>query len=109
MITIYIKDLIVEAKHGFHPHEKEQPQRFKINVELEIETMSVKTDNLDDTLNWSKLRDQVVDITVNNSFNLIEKLAQAIADQLLTDKRVKKVSVSIDKLDAFPNGTPGAR
>jgi FolB domain-containing protein len=109
MIAIYIKDLVVEAKHGWHPHEKTKDQRFKISVELQTETKSTKTDELDDTLNWSALRDQIVAVIKNNSFNLVEKLAQAIAEDLLTNGSVEKVTVSVDKLDAFANGVPGVR
>jgi dihydroneopterin aldolase len=109
MTTLYIKDLVVEARHGFHPHEKEKAQRFKISVELAIETTATETDQLEDTLNWSEIRDQIVAVVNNNSFNLIERLAKAIADDLLTNSAIQTVTVSIDKLDAFPNGVPGVR
>jgi dihydroneopterin aldolase len=109
MITIYIKDLIVGAKHGWHPHEKQREQRFKISVEMETETRANQTDQLEDTFNWSQMRDQIVAVTKNNSFNLVEKLAQAIADELLKERRIQKVKVVIDKLDAFDNGVPGVR
>jgi dihydroneopterin aldolase len=109
MITIYIKDLVVKAKHGVHAQEKEQTQRFKINVELTFETSAAQTDNIDDTLNWSEIRDQIVSVTKNNSFNLVEKLAKAITEELLANTRIQKVIVEVDKLDAFPSGVPGVR
>ena len=110
MAVIYIRDLEVEAKHGVHPHEKAMAQRFSITVELTVDiAQAALSDDLADTLNWSHLRDTIVATAQNNSFNLVEKLAQEIADQLLQDKRIQKLTVAIDKLDAFDNGVPGVR
>ena len=109
MAVIYIKDLVVEAKHGLHPHEKTQSQRFRISVELTVTDTATDSDKIEDTLNWSTLRDQLIDTVQKNSFNLIERLAKAVGDKLLSNKGVQNVSVSIDKLDAFDNGVPGIR
>ena len=110
MPIIYIKDLVVEAKHGVHQHEKDRAQRFSITVELTIDNArAADTDNLDDTINWSELRDLIVDTVQNNSFNLLERLAQTIADRILEDPRVQNLSLSIDKPDAFTSGIPGVR
>lgn len=109
MLTIYIKDLVVEAKHGVKPEEKRHTQSFVFNVELTIDSRAGVTDDLADTVNYSDVKKIITDIAQNNSFNLIEKLAQAIADRILRDKRVKKVIISIDKPDVYDNGTPGIR
>ena len=110
MPVLYIKDLVVEGKHGVLPHEKETAQRFKVTAELTIDTSRAsRSDGLADTINWSELRDTIVNIVQNESFGLIERLAQELADQILTDKRVEKLVLSVDKLDAFPRGVPGIR
>jgi dihydroneopterin aldolase len=109
MITVYIKDLVVSGTHGWHDHEKTTPQRFSVFVELEVETQAGQTDRLEDTVNWSGIRDQIIDIVENNSFSLIEKLAQTIADTLISDSKIKKSTVSVDKLEAFSSGIPGVR
>jgi dihydroneopterin aldolase len=110
MPVIYIKDLVVEAKHGVHQHEKQQAQRFIISVELAVDTArAAQTDDLNDTINWSEVRDIIVETVQTNSFNLLERLAQVIADRILADKRAQSLVISIDKPDAFPSGTPGVR
>jgi dihydroneopterin aldolase len=110
MSVIYIKDLVVEARHGIHEHEKAKSQRFIINLELTVDlTRAAASDDLADTLNYSELKQAIIDITQNNSFNLIERLAGAIADELLADTRIQKLSLAIDKPDAFKNGSPGIR
>lgn len=110
MLTIYLKDLIVTAKHGVHQHEKIHAQRFSVTVEVLLETSANTSDRLEDTLNWSDLRQVVINVVQSTSFNLIERLAQHIADEILkTDNRINKLTVAIDKLDAFESGVPGIK
>jgi dihydroneopterin aldolase len=110
MTVIYIKDLVVEGRHGVHQREKDNPQRFSINVEATIDNAKAGlSDDLADTLDWSRLRAAIIDTVQNNSFNLVERLAGEIAAQILLEKRVRKLVLSVDKPDAFKTGVPGVR
>jgi dihydroneopterin aldolase len=110
MAVIYIKDLAVSGKHGLHSEEKIKTQRFRISVELSVNSDAAASDSEKDMVDWSAVRDLIVDIVQDKSFNLVEKLAQEIADEILKlDSRIQKVIVSIDKLDAFDSGYPGVR
>ena len=110
MTTLHIKDLIIEAKHGVHNHEKRTKQRFQVSVELDVDlSRAATTDNLADSLDWSILRDEIITIVQTNSFNLMERLAQVIAEAMLKHHGVNQVSVTIDKIDAFKSGVPGVR
>lgn len=110
MLTVCIKDLVIKAKHGVKPEEKEHAQRFVFNIELTVnDNPAGISDDLADTINYSEVKKAIIDIARNNSFNLIEKLAQTVADRLLADGRVKKVVVRIDKPNVWDNGVPGIR
>jgi dihydroneopterin aldolase len=110
MSSLYIKDLIIEAKHGMHDSEKQTKQRFVVSVELTLDlSRAAQSDNLANTIDWLSLRKEIITITKNNSFNLVERLAQVIADAMLRHHGVSGVSVSIDKVDAFASGVPGVR
>lgn len=110
MLTVCIKDLVVEAKHGVHQKEKQQPQRFIFNVELTLDSARAGiSDDLADTLDYSGLRRMIIDVAQKNSFNLIERLAREVADQILADKRILRAVISIDKPDVYGNGTPGVK
>lgn len=107
MSHIFLNDLIISAKHGVHQREKEKAQRFKINLSLEVDTAKAFTsDNVEDTVNYSELRTKTIAIVENNSFDLIERLAQEISTTLLSDKRIKELTISIAKLDVFETGIP---
>jgi dihydroneopterin aldolase len=110
-LTIFIRDLVVSGTHGVHEHEKRSPQRFKITVELEIagDSKALASDQLEDTLDWSRLRDDIVHIVENETYDLMERLAMEIANKLLAGRGVAGAVVTIDKLDAFETGVPGVR
>lgn len=110
MTSLHIKDLIIEAKHGVRGHEKQTNQRFRVSVELTLDLrQAAASDNLADSLDWSTLRDEIVAIVQGQSFNLMERLAQVIADAMLKHRGVNEVSVTVDKIDAFSSGIPGIR
>ncbi len=109
-LRVYIKDLVVAGRHGVHDHEKESPQRFKISVELGmIGAKATISDNLQDTADWSRLKNEIIKIVEGKSYNLMERLAMEIAAKMLGDKHVAKAVVTIDKIDAFESGIPGVR
>jgi FolB domain-containing protein len=110
MSSLYIKDLIIEAKHGVHDHEKQTKQRFLVSVELTIDlSRAAQSDDLADSLDWLLLKNEIVTIVQGNSFNLMERLAQVIAEAMLKHHGVQEASVAIDKIDAFESGIPGIR
>jgi dihydroneopterin aldolase len=110
MSSLYIKDLIIEAKHGVHDHEKQTKQRFLVSVELTLDlSRASQSDDLADSLDWSLLKDEITAIVQDNSFNLMERLAQVIAEAMLQHRGVSEVSVAIDKIEAFTSGIPGVR
>lgn len=107
-LKLYIRDLVVAGTHGVHDHEKESPQRFSISVELTVaRSKAIVSDDLTDTHDWSHLRQDIIGIVENKSYNLMERLAMEIAAKILEDKRLSKVKVTIDKVDAFESGIPG--
>ncbi|MDB5167596.1 MAG: folB [Candidatus Saccharibacteria bacterium] len=108
MSKIYLKDLVIDAKHGVYDHEKVTEQRFKIDLTLEVDNeLAFESDNVSDTIDYAYVRQTVINTVQTTSFSLIERLAQEIADQILTDKRILEATIAIYKLDAFETGIPG--
>lgn len=109
-LTLFIKDLVIAGTHGVHDHEKESPQRFCVTVELHTpKSKAPISDNLADTVDWSRLREDIIKIVEGKTYNLTERLAMEIAAKMLEDKRITKAVVTIDKIDAFESGAPGVR
>jgi dihydroneopterin aldolase len=96
------------ARHGVLPQEKEEPQRFEVDVILHADlARAAETDALADTIDYSALRDLVAAIVTGPAFDLIEALAGAIARAVLaaTDPAlVDAVEVRVRKPDAPIDG-----
>ncbi|SKA87634.1 dihydroneopterin aldolase / 2-amino-4-hydroxy-6-hydroxymethyldihydropteridine diphosphokinase [Clostridium sp. USBA 49] len=84
MDKIYIKDLEVYAFHGVNKEEKNMGQKFLISIEISLSLREAgKTDNLNATVNYAKLCHDIEREFTKESYNLIEKSAEALANFIL--------------------------
>ncbi len=108
MDTIYLKNYVVVAKHGYYKEEHAKAQRFVVSVAA---TCSIKdagvSDDLKETLNYEFIRKSVHDILMQSPHNLIESLAEEIAAKILTHSKVSSVEVDISKPDLWNDCIPG--
>jgi 7,8-dihydroneopterin aldolase/epimerase/oxygenase len=108
MDRIFIERLSLKGKHGVHDREREVEQEFLFDIAVECDTQKAgSTDHLADTLDYVRFRDIAREVVEENSFYLIEKLAETVAQKILEDVRVLTVSVTIRKPAALESGVPG--
>ena len=75
---------------------------------MEVDTkVAAKSDNLEHALDYAPVKNKIVEIIQNNSFYLIERLADTIASEILKDKRISKVELIIRKTAVWDNSVPG--
>jgi dihydroneopterin aldolase len=106
---MFLRDLVLAASIGVHPHEHAAPQRVRINVDLEVEDdgarplsrRPVGRDELARVVDYEKLADTVRSIVRAGHVRLVETLAERIAEACLVDKRVHLARVRVEKLDIF--------
>ena len=107
--TIHLRDLTITATHGVNAAEQQTPQRFRVSVELTVDVARAAVgDRLEDTVDWSQIRDSVQRSVTMHRFSLVERLARQVGVDLLDlDGRIEHVAVTVEKLDAFADGVPG--
>lgn len=89
------------AHHGVFEFEKRQGQKFVVDLTLGIDTRpAAATDDLRETVNYGTLVDSVKAAVESDPVDLIETVAQRIADVCLTDDRVLWAQVTLHKPDA---------
>ena len=87
--------------HGVFDFERRQGQAFVIDLTLAVETASAAaSDDLRDTVDYGSLVAAVKAAVERDPVDLIETLAQRIADVCLLDGRVEWVRVTVHKPDA---------
>lgn len=106
MDIIFIKDLVFMGRHGVGARERKEPQRFGVDIRIEQEPADWK-DDIRNTYNYVKAREIARRYIEERSFKLIETIAEGIAKEVLAHRLVHKVSVTVRKLDIFPDGVGG--
>lgn len=99
MDRIFLRGMRFMACHGVLPHEREIPQPFEVDVELGLSLRAAgESDDLGNTVNYAKVYRTVSSIMNEGSKQLIEAVAEEIADDLLRDFDVLRwVRVTVHK------------
>ena len=102
MDKILIRGLEISACHGVKDFEKVTPQRFIFDADVKCDFYgAAKTDDIDDTVNYSHICKTIDEITKGKVFNLIEKLAYECAFAVMEKfERVQGVKLTVHKPDA---------
>ncbi|MGN1372780.1 MAG: 2-amino-4-hydroxy-6-hydroxymethyldihydropteridine diphosphokinase [Candidatus Coproplasma sp.] len=99
MREINIKGIKVSACHGVLESEKTSPQPFVFDVAIDCDISSpALTDNVKDTVDYAEVCTIVTNYCKKHSFNLIERLANGVAEEII--KRfniIKAVEVTVHK------------
>lgn len=98
MDVIHIRRLEIFANHGVIPEENTLGQKFIISADLYKDLRAAgKTDNLKETIHYGRAAVLIKQISEKSVFQLIEKLAEEIADALLKNFPLEKVKIVIEK------------
>ncbi len=96
---IEIRELRLMALCGLLPEERDrrQPLSFDLDIEADL-TAAATTDNIQDTVHYGLICETVAAIIEEEQFDLLEKCAEKVAENILGFDRVNKVMVSVKKL-----------
>lgn len=95
---IQLTGLTVFGRHGVFEHERESGQEFVIDLRLQLGLAdAAASDDVTDTVHYGELAEKVAAVVAGEPVNLIETLAERIADVVLADTRVQQVAVTVHK------------
>jgi dihydroneopterin aldolase len=93
----------VRAKgyHGVYEHERRTGQDFVVDATLFLDTArAAETDEVTDTVHYGQVAERIVAVIEGQPVNLLERLAQLVADALLAEHGVRRVRVTVHKPEA---------
>jgi dihydroneopterin aldolase len=105
-VTIELRGLRLRGRHGVYPHEKEQGQDFVFDVQLDVGERGL-SDRLDDAVDYSEVARTVQEVSDARSYDLLEALAAAVADELLRRFGAERAVVRVTKPAVKPGGLDG--
>ena len=95
---IELRGLRAHARHGVYAIERQRGQVFRVDVVLGLDTRpAAASDDLADTVDYGALARDVLGVVEGEPVDLIETLAQRIADVCLVDERVQWTEVTVHK------------
>jgi dihydroneopterin aldolase len=98
---IVLTGLTVHGNHGVFDFERRDGQDFVVDVDLELDTTpAAASDDVADTVHYGDLADALAKVVGGEAVNLLETLAQRLADVCLADGRVTAATVTVHKPQA---------
>jgi dihydroneopterin aldolase len=98
---VTLRGLSVRGHHGVFAHERENGQIFVVDLVLGLDTApAAATDDLAATVHYGVIAEEVAAVVSGDRVDLIETLAQRIADTCLGHAVVEEVEVTVHKPDA---------
>ncbi len=102
LYRILVRDLVLKCSIGIHAHELLAPQRVRINVDMTVlEQAGPLCDDISNVVSYEDVIDGIKTLLAEGHINLVETLAENIAELCLTDARVETTCIRVEKLDVY--------
>lgn len=104
--TIFLRDLRIETVVGIGDWERKIRQTVSIDLEMGADIRkAAATDDIDDTLNYKNVAKRVQQFVGDSEFQLVETMAEKIAETVLGEFDIPWIDVRVNK----PGAIRGAR
>ena len=98
MDIIKLTELTVNTVIGIWDWEKRNPQKVVFNIEMSTDiNKASKSDSIKDALDYKAVSKRVKQYALENQFDLIEALADKVAEIILNEFEVSWVKLTISK------------
>lgn len=97
---VFVRDFETMANIGVWDHEQGDTQPVRINVDLSVKEVKDPEDQLENVVCYNKIVEGIKTIIGAGHINLVETLAEHIAEMSLADHRVTTARVRVEKLAA---------
>jgi dihydroneopterin aldolase len=102
MDTIYLHGLTVDAVIGIWEWERKIRQKVVIDIDMDADIRkAAASDSVEDTLNYKLVAKRVIHLAETSGFQLVETLAERVAEIVRNEFDVPWVRVKINKPGAI--------
>lgn len=100
ILHLFVHDLVLACRVGVHAHERDRPQRVRLNLDLAVAETDQPPRRLADVVDYAALVERVRGALSEGHVELVEMLAERVAALCLEDPRVRSARVRVEKLEA---------
>ncbi|MEM9476471.1 MAG: dihydroneopterin aldolase [Pseudomonadota bacterium] len=99
---ISLRDHVVEVEIGAFQPERGRTQRVSFNVVVEVRPQGEIADDVDRILSYDRITEAIAAELAVERLNLLETLAERVAERVLSEPQALRCFVRIEKLDLGP-------
>ena len=97
--VIQLRGLRLLAICGALPEEQDRAQPFDFDIDVQVDLAPAgASDDLGDTVDYGALCARIEDVVTHGRFVLLERMAQVVAELVLSDDRVAATTVEVHKV-----------
>lgn len=101
MDIIFLHDLTIETIIGIYDWERKEKQSIILDLDMAADIRAAaSTDAITDTLDYKSVAKRLIDFVGNSEFQLVETLAERIAEIVLNEFDVRWVRLRVNKKGA---------
>jgi dihydroneopterin aldolase len=102
MDIIFLRDLRIDTVVGIWDWERRIRQTISIDLEMAADiARAAATDSIEDTLNYKRVAKRLIAYVEDSEFQLVETMAERIAEIVLDEFEVPWVRVTVNKPGAI--------
>ncbi len=101
MDIIFLRDLRIDTIIGIYDWERRMKQTIILDLEMGTDIRkAANSDNIEDTLNYKAVAKRLMSYVGESEFELVETLAEKIAEIIMTEFKVPWLRLSLNKKGA---------
>ncbi|VAW98105.1 Dihydroneopterin aldolase [hydrothermal vent metagenome] len=102
MDIIFLADLRIETVIGIYDWERGIKQTVVFDLEMATDIRkAASSDHIDDTLDYKSVTKRVIQFVEGSDFQLVETLAEKVAELILTEFKVPWIRLKLNKSGAI--------
>lgn len=104
MDIIFIRELRLDTVIGAYEHERRHPQPLEFDIQIgRPAIVACETDKLADTIDYAAVVEAIQALLASHRYHLLEPLAEAIADLILTKFQSSWIRLEVTKAGIVPS------
>ena len=104
--VIFVRDLVLPCRIGLHAEEHNGTQRVRFSVDIAVAHGATR-DRRRPVVDYDSIIAAIEAVTCEGHINLMETLAERVAEACLDLAGAQRVSVRVEKLDRVPGAALG--
>jgi 7,8-dihydroneopterin aldolase/epimerase/oxygenase len=106
MDIVYLRDLKIECIIGIYEWERRVKQTIVLDLDMAADIRrAAASDRIEDTLDYKSVTKRLIDFVGASQFQLVETLAEKIAELVLNEYEIPWVRVRVNKRGALRHAT----